>query len=961
MKKEKTKKSWLKKVLKWSGISVLLLLVVLILIPILFKNQLKEMALEEANKMLLADVALTDFDLSFISTFPNLTVSLDGLKITGRNEFDKVELVNIKNAEATVGFWSLIGGEQIEINSIHLDNPKIDVRILESGLSNYDIVKPDSVLVEEEITEESNFKLELKEYSIKDGTISYADKQSNMFANLTSLNHSGKGDLTADVIDFETATSIEELSFEMDGLNYLTNVKSDMVVNLLMEFKEASSKFTLKENEITLNAFKMSVDGFYEMLDGYDEMDFKIDAAKTSFKDLLSLIPTFYTMGYEKMATAGNLGLTALLKGRLDELNIPGWDVALNVDNASIAYPDVPGKIKNINILLGSKFPGGTDNDKITVDIDKFNASFAGNTIDAKLKMRNLMSDPYLKAGVLADIDLATLKQVIPMAEGESYNGKLSSDIQMDGRLSALEKEDYESFKAKGALQIDQMIYKTADLPEEVNIETMQFLFTPTNLNLAAFSAKMGRNDFNASGTIDNYMAYLFRDEKLHGKFNYTSNYLNLDDLMALTGEETETAESTNNSAQAEISSEPILIPENIDFELSSNITNLVYDGMTINDVTGDIVLRNEQALLSNVKMKALGGNIALNGNYNTQNHAIPSLSFGYDLSKIDINALTSNFLTIEKLAPIGKYAKGLIDSKFTLKTDLMPDFTPVYNTLNGEGNLFTNAVQIAGFKPLEKLAEVMKIGDIAEGNFKDVRASFALENGKLRVNPFKLNFGKGLTSDISGTTSLEQDIDYKLAINVPKELIPKSFIEVAEKAAEKINKIPGFKMNAIPEVINVNAFIVNKVTDPKVETNFREALMEQAGGVKNAVKDAVTNKITEAKDSVKTIVNNVKEDAKEELEAKKKEILEQAQKQADALKSEASKAAEKVRTEANTQAQNLLNEAGNNPIKKRAAEIAGNKLKEKADKTASKIEEEAKVKADGIMNTAREKANKIG
>jgi len=44
---------------------MLFLVVAIILIPILFKDQLKELALREANKMLKADVAVGDFDLTF--------------------------------------------------------------------------------------------------------------------------------------------------------------------------------------------------------------------------------------------------------------------------------------------------------------------------------------------------------------------------------------------------------------------------------------------------------------------------------------------------------------------------------------------------------------------------------------------------------------------------------------------------------------------------------------------------------------------------------------------------------------------------------------------------------------------------------------------------------------------------------------------------------------------------------
>src|SRR5690606_12676876 len=100
---------------------------------------------------------------------------------------------------------------------------------------------------------------------------------------------------------------------------------TDAVINLLMEFTDKTSKFTLKENEIKLNALAFSIDGFYEMLENKDNMDLKLDASKATFKDFLSLIPTFYQSGYESMVTSGSLALDAEVKGDLDEKNLPGW------------------------------------------------------------------------------------------------------------------------------------------------------------------------------------------------------------------------------------------------------------------------------------------------------------------------------------------------------------------------------------------------------------------------------------------------------------------------------------------------------------------------------------------------------------------------------------------------------------------------------------------------------------
>lgn len=305
----KKKKSLAKKILMWSGISFLLLLIAIILIPVFFKDKLKDLVIQEVNKTLTAELELDDFDLTLLSTFPNLSVQLHGVRVKGLNDFEGVTLADVKTVRADVGLWDVIKGETISIDAIHLKEPKIDVRVLYDGRANYDIVKPDSLKTPEEIEEPSNFKLELKKYSITEGEVRYDDKAGGLYAKIVNLNHEGKGDLTADVVDFKTKTTTDELTFEMGGLSYLSKVKTDIVANLLLEFNENSSKFTLQENTFQLNALKFAVDGSYEMLEKNDNIDLELKADKATFKEFISLIPAFYRTGYESMLASGSLAL----------------------------------------------------------------------------------------------------------------------------------------------------------------------------------------------------------------------------------------------------------------------------------------------------------------------------------------------------------------------------------------------------------------------------------------------------------------------------------------------------------------------------------------------------------------------------------------------------------------------------------------------------------------------------
>lgn len=956
----KKKKSILRRIFKWTGITFLLLLIAIIVLPIVFRDKIKDLVIEEANTFLTADLALGDYDITFLSSFPEFTLELDSVSLTGRNEFKGIKLVDVKQLEASLNIWSVMGGDKIEIKSVRLVNPNIHVIVTKDGLANYNIVKEDTtVATVEEPETESSFALKLQSYEIVGANVIYDDKAGDMYANIVNLNHSGVGDLTAETVDFKTKTTADAITFAMDGVPYLSAVKTDATVNLLMEFKEKSSKFTLQENAIALNAFKMSFDGFYEMFDDYANMDIKLDTKKSGFKELLSLVPKVFQSGYESMVTKGTLAMNGRVNGKMTDTELPAWNFNLNVANASIHYPDLPASIDNIYIKANTKREQGANLDNIKVDVEKFHAEFVKNTIDANLKLRTPMSDPYIATKILAKVDLATLGKVIPLAEGESYNGKLDADIQIAGNMSDIDKENYEAFNAKGWLSLKEMKYVSKDLKAPVEIEDLMFKFSPQDLALESFNAKIGSSDFKANGKIDNYFGYLLRDEKLAGTFNYHSNYLNLDELMGIAPSDSSAApeETTATSTADTTSSEGFVIPENIDFNLNASVDKLNYDGIEVKNLNGNVKLNNSVATLNNLKMNTMGGTVGLSGKYNTQNPNKPKINLAYDLQNLDIKTLSDHFLTVQKLAPIAKYMDGSISTSLKMNGALKPDLSPILESLSGNGDLFTSKVKIEGFEPMKKLASALKIPKLSSQVLRNVKAKFEFKDGKVKVKPFNVKLGK-ISTDVEGTTSFNSDIDYDLKMNIPKEEVPAKMIELVEKAIGKVNSLaPGIKLDGLPDVIPVKVGIGGTITKPIIENNFKESIMALTGNVKDQVKELVDK----AKDSVKTIVKEKVEEIKEDFTKKKQEIMAQAQQQADKIVAEANKLANKTRAEANKNAQKLIDDADSNFFKKKAAEVAAKKIRDEGENAAKKIETEAKAKADNIMNKAKAKADALG
>ena len=102
----------LKKILKWLGILVLLLIIFIIAAPFIFKGKIIAFVKDEVNSTLNAKVDFGEFDITILSSFPNFTFSIDKVSVVNVGEFAGDTLLSVKNLTATVNLMSVIKGDQ---------------------------------------------------------------------------------------------------------------------------------------------------------------------------------------------------------------------------------------------------------------------------------------------------------------------------------------------------------------------------------------------------------------------------------------------------------------------------------------------------------------------------------------------------------------------------------------------------------------------------------------------------------------------------------------------------------------------------------------------------------------------------------------------------------------------------------------------------------------------------------
>jgi hypothetical protein len=179
-------------------------------------------------------------------------------------------------------------------------------------------------------------------------------------------------------------------------------------------------------------------------------------------------------------------------------------NLTLNVKNGLISYPALPEKITNININTNVVVDGKVL-DKTTVDLNKFHFDLAGSPFDMTFFLKTPISDPDFKGSMNGKIDLTALSKAVPV-DSINMSGVIDMAVSMAGKLSMIEKEQYESFTAQGTMGIKNMLVAMTGYTE-IKINDASFLFTPAFTEMPkADIIVAGKSDFSLSGRIENYI-----------------------------------------------------------------------------------------------------------------------------------------------------------------------------------------------------------------------------------------------------------------------------------------------------------------------------------------------------------------------------------------------------------------------------------------------------------------------
>ena len=504
---EKSKKTLLVKILKVTGITFVISLLIIVLLPIIFADTITEKVKVLANKNLEGELNFNESELSFFKHFPSLTLTLHELNLNGSQPYKNKSLVSAKEISFGIDVWSVVFGSQTEIEEIYLEEAKINILVNRKGEANYNIYKSDS---KDTTTSSESASLKLENIQINNSQLVYNDKSTKILIEAKGFNYKGKGDLLESNFSLKTSAKIDSLSFTYDKSEYLKNKR--VKANLITKINTNSLSFVFEKNDLVINKLPVEFTGFFDFLKNGYQMDFKLKTENSDLEDLFTALPAEYVSWMNETKMKGKTSAFLTLKGKYiaTENLSPELNFNIKVRDGYVKHEKAPYPVEDIFLNLDTKLPN-LDINQLKVRLDSLYFDVNNNKLSAILVSDGFGERLKIDSKVKSKLDLSFVSNALQIPNFK-LAGNLDADIVSKGDYI---KKDKKFPITKGKFELANGLIQTAFYPKPIqNINVKANLNSPTG-------------DFKDASFVLSPANFTFEGEP----FNLNASFKNFDDI----------------------------------------------------------------------------------------------------------------------------------------------------------------------------------------------------------------------------------------------------------------------------------------------------------------------------------------------------------------------------------------------------------------------------------------------
>ena len=738
------------------------------------KKSIINQVTKEIGEKINGKVSIGGVELSFLRTFPKVSVLLNKVAITD-SMYSHHHHTFFKGEEiyAQVNIPKLLK-KQFVINGLKIINATIYLFTDTSGYSNDYLFKAKKNTSDS--TNKSDNQNELKSINLKNVSITIEDKKKGKLHAVlvnklltkfhdtdSSLLISSKSDLLIHNLTFnlEKGGFLKEKTFEGDF---------DLIFNKPLQQLQADSI------KIKIGGHPFNASARFGLNGPDPQFDLKLYARNILYSSVKSLLTAKISKALSIVDIDKTLDAEAFINGPLkggEPLIVAKWTVKnshlttpfFDFDNATFAgfYTNEADK------TLPRKDP----NSKI--EINNFSADWNGLPATSQnIEILNLYK-PLLIADLKSNFPLTTLNDILGSNSIRLRNGKGSVNLTYKGPI--VRNNNTNSFVNGVITFYDGTIFYASRDVEMKNVNG-KLIFKNSNVIVDNLQCVALNNKITMNGRANNLLTLMNTEpNKVNIDWNIYSPSLNLSSFVYLLKPGKKAHRKNNRKAKlGNISAKIDRILDKGSLRVNLKTNQLKYKKFVANNVSAKVSILPERYVIHHVSMQHGGGSLDISGSLVNRNSNFHQVTYNSSLKNIDVNKIFAAFNNFGQKGIEAQNLEGKLTA--TAKGTF---------GLNNEGKVYPGSIASAvdfllkdgalnNYEPIKKLQHFgFKSRNFENIRFAELKGKLQIANQEIKINRMEIA-SSVFTIFVEGVYSLRGNTD--ISIQVPLSNLKKRGVD---------------------------------------------------------------------------------------------------------------------------------------------------------------------------------------
>ena len=743
-------KSTFIRIFKWTAGIILGLMLVITALLYIFQDRICNMVLTELGKEFREPVYFSTVDLTFWSTFPNLSINVNDVKIHDAYETKQSKAILLKSERIRLVFNPIdLWRENYHIKVIEIGKGEINVRTAKNGEVNYLILNPSND------TSTATYEVKVSSVHTKNFKVNYLNRQNRQeyCSTLNDMEFSGDFDQKEFTLNAKGGMQLERV--QSGSMTLLKHKPVSIDLKLTVDSEQGT--FLLPASQINVAHIPFTAGGYY----GVDSMRFEVKADQLSLTDFvnnLSLDDAEKEINQYK--GSGEVKFDLVVAGSTIGNNPPTIDCAFSIKDGHLIEPIKHTHIKNLKVNGEYISNGDLKNDRLALNQLSFKTAagpFTGN-----LEITNF-DNPSVVGKAKGSIDLSIANRLIRNDIIERMDGI----AKINSEFSLTINENVNVKRVQGALSLYNVWFKAKQDHRTFENINGRFTLNGSKLSIDGATLAVNQSDLEMNGSFENIFNYMANKGNLGVNCTINSHQIIVEDLGKTTKEE-----------KRESKGKSFVLPNNINGEIRLDASSITYEKHKFEQVTGPILISGRNLSFPSLHLKNAGSDIAGSLTIEENNPERFEISTNLRSDNIFFNTLFKEWDNFDQEVINANQISGRaqVEVSFYAPFNLIGGIDLNAMEVNAHMKVFNG--HLKNVQSLEDIANSLRtnagkllIGkknlDVFQAKLKDVGFS-TLENtlqirGGVITIPNMHISSSAMELDLSGTHTFENMIDYRM------------------------------------------------------------------------------------------------------------------------------------------------------------------------------------------------------